>query len=352
MTVTELARYARQNDKVQTLRLTSKIPNGHLPPKGHVNPYCPEGMDITGRTDFRRIVPVDEGVANKIKSLAFESMEKNGGMSDGEIESEIIKNYVMSLPPEERAAAGWTLNQISLQEADRLGEYVHQRDPPWNWGKPVKPGILDGYRAGMESLRALQPDRFAIRIDTYAAQIHPAWAETLSSPSNGTGKGLSFVDFTESGVSTKALELASRMAETPVGVEVSLVCGMSMRQIADVCGGIGRAMDEALATGEISQREYDDLSRGLDSYTSFLTETAEKKNAMLYVLRQNNDALLQKIAVGALDEAVAGYAEQVRNSWPEQIREFLKDNSYDRAVLKQMITTVRRGESLSFCIEA
>ena len=86
-------------------------------------------------TDFRRIVPVDEGVANKIKSLVFERMEKNGGMSGGEIESEIIKDYVMSLPPEERAAAGWTLNQISLQEADRLGEYVHQRDPSWNWGK-------------------------------------------------------------------------------------------------------------------------------------------------------------------------------------------------------------------------
>ena len=92
------------------------------------------------------------GVANKIKSLVFESMEKNCGMSDGEIESEIIRNYVMSLPPEERAAAGWTLNQISLQEADRLGEYVHQRDPSWNWGKPVKPGILDDYKSGMNIL--------------------------------------------------------------------------------------------------------------------------------------------------------------------------------------------------------
>ena len=110
------------------------------------------GNDITGRTDFRRIVPVDEGVANKIKSLVFESMKKNCGMSDGEIESEIIRNYVMSLPPEERAAAGWTLNQISLQEADRLGEYVHQRDPSWNWGKPVKPDILDDYKSGMNIL--------------------------------------------------------------------------------------------------------------------------------------------------------------------------------------------------------
>ena len=152
MTITGIARFVQQNYKVQNSHLTHKLPNGSLPPKEHVNPYCPEGMDITGRTDFRRIVPVDEGVANKIKSLVFESMEKNCGMSDGEIESEIIRNYVMSLPPEERAAAGWTLNQISLQEADRLGEYVHQRDPSWNWGKPVKPGILDDYKSGMNIL--------------------------------------------------------------------------------------------------------------------------------------------------------------------------------------------------------
>ena len=107
MTITGMTRFVQQNYKVQNSHLTHKLPNGSLPPKEHVNPYCPEGMDITGRTDFRRIVPVDEGVANKIKSLVFESMEKNCGMSDGEIESEIIRNYVMSLPPEERAAAGW-----------------------------------------------------------------------------------------------------------------------------------------------------------------------------------------------------------------------------------------------------
>ena len=113
MTITGMTRFVQQNYKVQNSHLTHKLPNGSLPPKEHVNPYCPEGMDITGRTDFRRIVPVDEGVANKIKSLVFESMEKNCGMSDGEIESEIIRNYVMSLPPEERAAAGWTLNQVN-----------------------------------------------------------------------------------------------------------------------------------------------------------------------------------------------------------------------------------------------
>ena len=152
MTITEMARFMQQNNKAQNLQSIPQLPNGSLPPPGHVNPYCPEGMDITGRTDHRRIIPVDEEIVNKIKSLAFDDMVKNGGMSDGEEESQIIKSYIMTLPPEKRAAAGWTLNQISLQEADRLGEYVHQRDPSWNWGMQVKPGILDNYKPGTDIL--------------------------------------------------------------------------------------------------------------------------------------------------------------------------------------------------------
>ena len=62
MTITGMTRFVQQNYKVQNSHLTHKLPNGSLPPKEHVNPYCPEGMDITGRTDFRRIVPVDEAL--------------------------------------------------------------------------------------------------------------------------------------------------------------------------------------------------------------------------------------------------------------------------------------------------
>ena len=150
MTVSDIARMMANADRYRRQGVTQNLPNGSLPPKDHVNPYCPEGMDITGRTDFRRIVPVDEDVANRIRALVFENMKNNGGMSDGEVESQVIKNYIMSLPPEERAAAGWTLNQISRQDAKRLGEYVHQRDPSWNWGKPVKPGILNEYHQGID----------------------------------------------------------------------------------------------------------------------------------------------------------------------------------------------------------
>lgn len=48
MTITGMTRFVQQNYKVQNSHLTHKLPNGSLPPKEHVNPYCPEGMDITG----------------------------------------------------------------------------------------------------------------------------------------------------------------------------------------------------------------------------------------------------------------------------------------------------------------
>lgn len=76
---------------------------------------------------------------------------KNGfGVSDGEDVSKVIRGYVSSLAPEQRLSASWTLNEIFHSEAARLGEYVHQHDPSWNWGKPFDTSILDGYQQGVD----------------------------------------------------------------------------------------------------------------------------------------------------------------------------------------------------------
>ena len=64
--------------------------------------------------------------------------------------SAVIRNYTMSLAPEQRLSASWTLNEIFHSEATRLGEYVHQQDPSWNWGKPFDISILDGYQQGVD----------------------------------------------------------------------------------------------------------------------------------------------------------------------------------------------------------
>lgn len=210
--------------------------------------------------------------------------------------------------------------------------------PIRQYGKQPVSGQQNGIQQQLPKINIAKKDEF----------LQPPWAKTLSFEAAETNKSSQFVDFTESDVSAKAQELASMMQETPIGVEINLVRGMSMQQIANVCGGIGKEMDNALTAGEISQQEYDDLSKALGSYTSFMTEKAENKNAMLYVLQKTDEAVWEKVTSGASEEAVAEYAEKIRSSWPDKVREYLKDNSYDRTILNQMIDAVRNGKDLSF----
>ena len=120
--------------------------------KPHVNPYGTPGMSLNDAGDYRKMVPVDEGVVQRVKQIAFDHMKNGYGVSDGEDISRVIRDYTMSLAPEQRLSASWTLNEIFHSEAVRLGEYVHQQDPGWNWGKPFDTGILDGYHPGIDTM--------------------------------------------------------------------------------------------------------------------------------------------------------------------------------------------------------
>ncbi len=119
--------------------------------KAHVNPYGTPGMSLNNAGDLRKTVPVDEGVVRQIKQIALEHMKNGYGVSDGEDVSTAIRNYAMSLSPEKRLSASWTLNEIFHNEAVRLGEFVHRHDPGWDWGKPFDTGILDSYIPGVDT---------------------------------------------------------------------------------------------------------------------------------------------------------------------------------------------------------
>ena len=119
--------------------------------KPHVNPYGTPGMSLNDAGDFRKMVPVDEGVVRQVKQIAFEHMKNGYGVSDGEDISKVIRDYACSLAPEQRLSASWTLNEIFHSEAARLGEFVHRQDPGWDWGKPFDTSILDGYQPGMDT---------------------------------------------------------------------------------------------------------------------------------------------------------------------------------------------------------
>lgn len=137
-----------QNQQQQRISSLNQRSQG----KPHVNPYGTPGMSLNDAGDYRKIVPVDEGVVRQVKQIALDHMKNGYGISDGEDISAVIRNYTMSLAPEKRMSASWTLNEIFHSEATRLGEYVHQHDPSWDWGTPFDTSILDGYQQGVDIL--------------------------------------------------------------------------------------------------------------------------------------------------------------------------------------------------------
>ncbi len=142
MTVTQMA----QNQQRQRIGEISREAQG----QPHVNPYGTPGMSLNGAGDYQKIIPVDAGVAQRIKQIVFDHMKNGYGVSDGENISWVIRDCTMSLAPEQRLSVSWTLNELFHKEAVRLGECVHRQNPGWDWGKPFDISILDGYRQGLD----------------------------------------------------------------------------------------------------------------------------------------------------------------------------------------------------------
>ena len=82
----------------------------------HINPYGTPGMSLNDAGDYRQTVPVDESVVQQVKQIAFDHMKNGYGVSDGGDISAVIRDYTMSLAPEQRLSASWTLNEIFHSE--------------------------------------------------------------------------------------------------------------------------------------------------------------------------------------------------------------------------------------------
>ena len=142
MTVTQMVQ-SRQQQRIGELAQKQQG-------KPHVNPYGTPGMSLNDASDYRKIVPVDKGVVQQVKQIALDHMKNGCGVSDGEDISRVIRDYTMSLAPEKRLSASWTLNEIFHSQATRLGDIVHQHDPSCDRGKPFDTSILGGYWQGLD----------------------------------------------------------------------------------------------------------------------------------------------------------------------------------------------------------
>ncbi len=168
----------------------------------------------------------------------------------------------------------------------------------------------------------------------------------LSSLLPGKDAKLSTV-FTGEKVSGAARGLSYLMDENDETMHAQIGFGMSREQLAEHFGSIGKQIDGAFAAGSISRQEYDDLNRGLESYTHAMTSKAERMAASWEVLKQNARNTWELAKRGASKEEMSAYAQNIRETLQDRITEFVKKHcSIDRDVLAQLIQQVREGKSL------
>lgn len=116
---------------------------------GHYkNSYGVEGMCVTGRSDYKKIIPVSDEMKEHVLNDVKRAYYKYNGMS-GENEAEwdayYRKNneYFKTLKREDRLSACWTLSQLHLGITRKVTEAIQAKVPGWTAGKAIPEGLLD-----------------------------------------------------------------------------------------------------------------------------------------------------------------------------------------------------------------
>lgn len=112
------------------------------------NSYGVEGMCVTGRSDYKKIIPVsDEMKQHVLEDLKRAYYKYNGMSGDNEAEWDAYyrKNneYYKTLKKEDRLSACWTLNQLHLGISKKVTAAIKAEVPGWTAGKPIPEGLLD-----------------------------------------------------------------------------------------------------------------------------------------------------------------------------------------------------------------
>ena len=116
---------------------------------GHYkNSYGVEGMCVTGRSDYKKIIPVsDEMKQHVLQDVKTAYYQYNGMSGDNEAEWDAYyrKNneYYKTLKKEDRLSACWTLNQLHLEISGKVTSAIKEKVPGWSAGKQIPAGVLD-----------------------------------------------------------------------------------------------------------------------------------------------------------------------------------------------------------------
>ena len=96
---------------------------------GHFkNSYGVEGMCVTGRNDYKKIIDVSDDMKEHVLKEVKKSYYKYNGMSGGN---------------EREDEAAWTLGQLNLELSGAVTAAIREKVPGWQAGEQIPEGMLD-----------------------------------------------------------------------------------------------------------------------------------------------------------------------------------------------------------------
>lgn len=112
------------------------------------NSYGVEGMRITGRSDWKKIIQVSDEMQRHVYEDVKKEFYQHGGMSGSSAAEhdayyDRIHSYIKTLDAKDRSPATWTLSRLHLGLAHQVNQKVRDRIPSWTAGQPIPREILD-----------------------------------------------------------------------------------------------------------------------------------------------------------------------------------------------------------------
>lgn len=116
---------------------------------GHLkNSYGVEGMDITGKQNWQKIVDVSDKMKGLVLNEVKRSFYKYNGMC-GDNMTELdsynyyINEYLKTLDVKDRLPTSYTIQQMECDLSKRVSDEVKAKVFGWSAGKPIPSGVLD-----------------------------------------------------------------------------------------------------------------------------------------------------------------------------------------------------------------
>ena len=102
---------------------------------GHFkNSYGVEGMRVTGRSDYKKIIDVSDEMKEHVLKNVKQAYYKYNGMSGDNAAEErayqgTLNEYYKTLDREDRLSACWTLGQLGLKLSQEVSDSIKEKVP-------------------------------------------------------------------------------------------------------------------------------------------------------------------------------------------------------------------------------